>query len=40
MELNPYIVESASGMHWGYNYSIEIIFDEGENGDELMILVS
>lgn len=40
MELDPYTVESASGVRWGYHYSIDVSFEEAGNGDELLILVS
>lgn len=40
MELNPYTVESASGLVLGYHYSIHVSFEEGDSGSDLMILVS
>lgn len=40
LELNPYIVETTSGMQLGYQYSIEIEFDDSaEYGDELVMLL-
>lgn len=38
MELNPYSVETAAGVPWGYQYAVEIEFED-ECGEELVMLV-
>lgn len=39
LELNPYSVETPSGLQWGYQYSIDVEFDDVEDGGELVMLV-
>ncbi|KAJ8712884.1 hypothetical protein PYW08_008188 [Mythimna loreyi] len=38
LELNPYAVETAAGVPWGYQYAVEIEFDD-ECGEELLMLL-
>ncbi|KAF9413881.1 hypothetical protein HW555_008031 [Spodoptera exigua] len=39
LELNPYIVETSEGVPWGYQYSVEIEFED-DDAEELVILLS
>lgn len=38
LELNSYIVETSAGVPWGYQYSIEIEFED-DDAEELVTLV-
>lgn len=38
LDLNPYAVEMVTGVPWGFQYAVEIEFDD-ECGEELVMLV-
>ncbi|XP_022832177.1 Meckel syndrome type 1 protein-like [Spodoptera litura] len=39
LDLNPYIVETSAGVPWGYQYSIEIEFED-DDAEELVTLLT
>ncbi|XP_049879497.1 Meckel syndrome type 1 protein [Pectinophora gossypiella] len=39
LDLNPYTVESETGVQWGFQYSVEVDFEETESGEELVTLL-
>ncbi|CAB3246022.1 unnamed protein product [Arctia plantaginis] len=40
LELNPYSVETPSGVQWGYQYAIDVEFHNLEDGEELVMLLN